>query len=648
MADFMPVLDTFQTPAIKDPKTGSSVRAVGGIELLESIKRVDARTLNFYVYSNTSVGRGVAATISIEQTRPGVALIDGPIRTGVTAGSAHIAQATWNTWGWDKQAFEYDVILAVKFWGESVDGKPAFVPGTTAGSKDFPLGVGRYTITIPAIGAPQSPRLGVKFSGTDSLTVNVDAVGDINDLTREYILQRRTGEDYQSEVRSATPYHYVQELARNTRYSWRPGAFGYDEREYFGAWTAWHYTTPTAPTKLSVRFNGTSNTLSWSTNAFMATSVQVQRQANGIWTTIYNGSPKTTHIDTPPGDAVGIVYRVRAIAPGGITDWSNIVTSGTVDLPSAPTNFRRTGTLDSNDFIFSWTNNEQLPNRPYSTIRILNVDTGNYKDHDGDITTLTQTYATGQTYRFQIRAQNAAGYSSYTPVVYMSSRTRTPVWSGLVASGSQFKATLNTLDSLRLGTNSTAVQYQFTPEGGSAGSWQSLGNMSGGFVSDIVWRSPQSGSVRFRAMTTTTGLPDGTKTSAYGTTPMLFTSVKPKVPSSIVLNGKLVTVKVPTDDTGTGVRTVRLYLNNTLVNTWNNIAGTEAPSLPFELPSLPSSRFTLKATIESPMWKGTVQRSVVIDLDKQSIMVGTVRYQAFIINDDGLGAIPCALQQLIK
>lgn len=173
-----------------------------------------------------------------------------------------------------------------------------------------------------------------------------------------------------------------------------------------------------APSLQATALSPTQVRLSWTNNATGVIRYRIERKtgAGGTFAEIAQpGSAATTYDDSGLATATAYSYRIRAETSAGFSPYSNEVSATTSQgLPAAPTNLQATATSSSQANLI-WTNNA-----PDATvIRVESRPAGSATFTDiGAAATLTSTGVTGlqpnTSYTFRVRAQNAAGYSSYS------------------------------------------------------------------------------------------------------------------------------------------------------------------------------------------------------------------------------------------
>jgi hypothetical protein len=192
---------------------------------------------------------------------------------------------------------------------------------------------------------------------------------------------------------------------------------------------------PTTPTNLQTpTVSSTSVTLTWTDNSTNETGFEVQRQrvtAPAVdWATVtVTAAGVSSYTDSGLSAGVTYNYRVRAVGTGGNSSWLGpvSVTTSTVSVPAAPSNFRVTGST-SLSVTLAWQDNStnetgfEIQRRPSSGSWTLLATTA------PNATTYTDgIVVTGVTYEYQIRATGSAGNSAWVGPV-----TATPTAVGTV------------------------------------------------------------------------------------------------------------------------------------------------------------------------------------------------------------------------
>lgn len=590
-----------------------------------------------YAYSDASIQNGVAC--APYHSTP---LESAPAATGVTNRTAQIAKSTY-TWLWARKASAYTVYVGTKIWGTTVSGYSGYTNGSTTGSASSPLAKVQANISVPALPAAGKPTCSVAFGGTSSsatATIYSSTVSGAASYVYEY---RYTTVSGTTDWLTAPASHQVS-MANNRAYQFRVGAVGYNGVTNYSTAvpSGGEYTTPTAPSGLSASASGTSVKLSWATNALRATTVQIQRATNSAFTTgvatIYNGAAKKTHTDSYSGGTV--YYRVRAVAPGGTTGWSNVASAITMLAPAAVTGVARTGTVNSNNIVLTWVNHPSSPTRPYSNINFISDDNASFSspsevDIAGTDATDTFTGAAKKRYWFRIVPENAAGRAPVVTVGPYSTTTPAAVLSGMKATKSKVSITTNTTGQnwgISGVVNTHSLQYRFMPVGGSYGAWTQFASFTGNVTRTDTYTAASRGSVQLRCVTTTTGLDGGNRT-ATATNGEVDVEFAPLAPTLISFTNNTVSINIPADDVGATTRAVRLYLDGALKTTWN-VNGSKQTLTYSYTPTKVLTKATANiqtAFSASPSTTVTFN----IDLDKAPVSIGGKRYAVFTVASNG-------------
>ena len=198
------------------------------------------------------------------------------------------------------------------------------------------------------------------------------------------------------------------------------------------SWSALTHNTPAAPSSVKVGLNsGGTATITWVDNARSESRYQIQRRGypDGEWSTdewsAYRPANSTSHVQTVqplPGQSQ---YRVRALFDTGTGDdvptsatlvsgWatSNVIT--TISKPAAPTNVKHVRNSDTRNTV-SWTRNATA-SAPYDSILVSRQRSGAAWTQIATLAGTATSYAdsttaANHTYRYVLRAKNAAGTS---------------------------------------------------------------------------------------------------------------------------------------------------------------------------------------------------------------------------------------------
>ena len=168
-----------------------------------------------------------------------------------------------------------------------------------------------------------------------------------------------------------------------------------------------------APTGLSAAASTNQVALSWTNHSNIATGYEVQRGANGQWTTIYSSSDPTTtsFTDSNLSDDTSYSYEAWPLGPSGNSDFT-LPASANIPLAS-PSGLTAT-TLGSNSIELDWTNDSSAA----TGINILRSTNGGnaYTLIDsigaGTTTYIDQSLATGQTASYELIATTGNTSSS--------------------------------------------------------------------------------------------------------------------------------------------------------------------------------------------------------------------------------------------
>lgn len=181
-------------------------------------------------------------------------------------------------------------------------------------------------------------------------------------------------------------------------------------------------TTPALPLPPAPTLQGTATSssqihLSWSTTATGIILFSVERRTtSGAYSQI--GQPSATSTvfdDSGLSGSTTYFYRMRVETNAGFSAYSNEVSVTTLQaLPAAPTNLQATA-ISTSQVNLTWTNN--APDATAIRVEYQPAGSASFTD-TGAAATLASTAVTNlqpnTAYSFRVRAQNAAGYSTYS------------------------------------------------------------------------------------------------------------------------------------------------------------------------------------------------------------------------------------------
>jgi predicted phage tail protein len=292
-------------------------------------------------------------------------------------------------------------------------------------------GDSEYSDTASATTGMTPPAAPSNLVATAASTTQIDLTWQDNSSDEDnFILERCTGA-------TCTPSTPVATLPANTSSYWDQGltpatTYRYRVRAHNAggnsepsnvAVAATRTTPPAAPTNLQATATSASQIhLTWQDHSNDETGFAVERCTG-------DGCPDFTRIATSPANAtsyddsgisgVTYTYRVQAFNDGGYSNYSNTATA-TIDLttpPAAPTGLVAAPTSAS-EIALTWqdnSDNEELFSverctgagcEDFTEIGLLGANATSYRDRG----LIGGTY----TYRYRVRASNAAGYSDYS------------------------------------------------------------------------------------------------------------------------------------------------------------------------------------------------------------------------------------------
>ncbi|MGI6612080.1 MAG: fibronectin type III domain-containing protein [Candidatus Nanosyncoccaceae bacterium] len=246
------------------------------------------------------------------------------------------------------------------------------------------------------------------------------------------------------------------------------------------------FTTPAAPLNLTATAGVKQVTLSWTapsfTGASAITDYRIEYSSNGgvSWSIFNDGvSANTTTVVTGLADNTTYNFRVSAINGAGVGAYYDITSVQATTMgnpPSTPSTPTATATAVA-QITLSWT----APNDGGSPITGYDIQ---YRPSGGTWTTVSQgtttnrtftSLANGTTYEFQVRANNAAGSSSYSSVASATTWNVPGVPTNLTATPNSDSVILSwTAPASTGGTPITDYQIEYctaTSAGVCTGSW---------------------------------------------------------------------------------------------------------------------------------------------------------------------------------
>ena len=624
------------TPGVYKPSAGTYLYGYGNFWVVwETETQVGVHGEGF-AYSDYSVQNGVVCAGAVGG--------NWNYGTGVTNGGAHIAH--WmservfdknNSWQWAS--------AELKVYGETVDGWWGYTNGSWSGNSGSPLAFASTGFNIAPLNAASTPVAPTVSGSGSSWSVSFPA----SSHATNYVLNRWNPTTGRVQIGAASPNTtYSYSLGANTEYR-----FSVDARGYNGYWAGGPespsiYTTPTAPSTLVASAVGTRVDLAWSTNAYNASSVRVERSASSTFASgivvVYDGTPKNTHSDTPPIDGSGTwYYRVRATAPGGTTGYSNTASATTMVPPSPVSALSRTAPFDSNEFILTWTRNPTTLG-PYSSITVQSRSPGGstwqtLATLSGDDATYTHVAEAPVALEFVVRVSNAAGSSSSEVIGPLYGKCKDPAVIGNTVTKSNVGVTF-TFDRSPMPAGATlAIQTQraFSTDGGATwGSWFDVSHTTTSNSFAVSYVADKMKIVRHRARLTYSGLPDGTDRVSQWVQAESTVGFAPLKPS-VSYNKDTLTARVtlPADDVGSSSakRTVKFYVDGVLNHASTSISGAASS---FDLPDVcPCSLFKISAGVTTEFSATEVKSDeLAIDFDTTQAIIGGRRHLAFLVYPD--------------
>jgi uncharacterized protein (TIGR03437 family) len=208
----------------------------------------------------------------------------------------------------------------------------------------------------------------------------------------------------------------------NTAYTYRvrsEGASGFSGYSNESSATTPALPLPPAPTLQGTATSSSQVHLTWSSTVTGIIRFRIERRTTtGVYAEINQPSATSTSFDDSGlNPSTTYLYRLRVETGAGLSPYSNEVTVTTLQaLPATPTNLQATAN-STTQVTLTWTNN--APDA--TTIRVeLAIGSSTSFTDIGTAVTITSTAVTNlqanTTYNFRVRAQNAAGYSSYSNV----------------------------------------------------------------------------------------------------------------------------------------------------------------------------------------------------------------------------------------
>ena len=556
-------------------------------------------------------------------------------------GWGHVCRTSTVSYSFPRGASAYTVTVYCTAYGETTSSGYGAFPGNTGWTH---MG----SVTVPALATSGTPPSAIAtLSGTTGTVtwthgsgVKTKSLVDIH-LNEGSWLTVHNGA-YKSS-------HQVANLLPNSKYEFAV---------YDGNAAAWSgrrdsnavYTEPSPPSDLAAAADGTEVHLAWATNAYEASTVELQRSATlgfSSYTVVYNGPAKSSHTDSPPSGTV--YYRVRATAPGGTTGYSNTASATTMLAPSAPTGFNRVAPFSTDVVALSWTN-QSTEVSPYSSLEIQISPSSDFEAPatvtvGGATSSTTVARSPGERLYLRIRANNPVGASGWAQIgpVYTSA----PPMQEAPASVSGRAVTFTWLDPFAYPSDrispAATVEASTSEDGETWSDWEALVVSP---LSEAAYQATKAVSercyIRSRA-SLSYGVPsDGeTRTTGWAEGGAVLVESVPQAPIVSYDKGTLMaTVTLPSDiDTP---RTVALAVGNSTVDTRTVDEEPQAYSVKVK----DSSRMSISATVETAMWPDPVPSNVLeIDMDTLPVFVDGKRHLVYLVAEDGT-ATPAAISSV--
>jgi inhibitor of cysteine peptidase len=193
-------------------------------------------------------------------------------------------------------------------------------------------------------------------------------------------------------------------------------------------------TPPAAPTDLAATTASFSQIdLTWTDNANNETGFKIERctgaDCTGFAQIATVGTNVTSYSNTGLAASTSYSYRVRAYNAGGDSDYSNpatAVTQAAPALPAAPSTLTAIA-VSKNQINLSWTDNA-TNETGFKIERCRGSTCTNFAQITtvgANVTTYSNTGLSGNTtYRFRVRAYNAAGNSVYSNIAWATTPRR--------------------------------------------------------------------------------------------------------------------------------------------------------------------------------------------------------------------------------
>lgn len=603
-----------------------------------------------FAYSDYSIQNGVRCA-------GWIGTVGSNLGAGVTNGGSQIAH--WSVSRYlAKTASGFNIDCGIKVWGEVVNGWGAYNNGSWAGTRDSPLARNTVNIWVPPLARAATPPAPTVTGSGNGRVVRCPAVS--NGVTYRLMYSQKGGawQVYTFFGGTVQPNTNISfGLVANSMYRFRYDVQGPDGVWVTGAVSRDQYTIPTNPSGLtaSVASGSTAVNLSWSTNAYAATQIQLQRSNYSDFrlpTMVYQGAVKNSHVDRPPAGGQ-YYYRVRALSPYWVnTGWSNAATVRAIQPPARLTGFKRVAPWNSNAHTFTWVNNSTTA-APYSYIKVQKAPNSSGNDQwtsytiPGNATSWTSPDNGYQVMKYRIYVGNAAGETFSGNSTFEYGRIQNPRNTGASVAKSVARATFSYTKApftYASAVISKEVQYSVSDNGTAWGAWATATYSDTGSVITASYTTAKIQFVRFRVRTTITGTTDkNDRVSDWVQSIPVITGFAPIAPTvSYNKNTKRVTINVPADDIGSAAgRTIYLYVDGVETNRWANQSGA-ARTLTVDN-VIPSSRFTLQAAVGTTFYPNRVNSAVlVVDFDTTQVVIGDQRYHVFLIYENGT-MVPCGV-----
>ncbi|HEY0554001.1 MAG TPA: fibronectin type III domain-containing protein, partial [Thermoanaerobaculia bacterium] len=371
-----------------------------------------------------------------------------------------------------------------------------------ATGRNFQSATSRTIAVAPTVPAPPSVPVAVPLSPT---SVQFTWRDNSNNETQFLIERRPAGAGgftqigtvganvttyIDNTVVAATAYDY------HVRASNSAGASGFSNV----ATVTTPLPAPAAPTGLvATLLSSTSVRLNWTDNSNNETQFGIERRLSpsGTFAQIATvGANVATYTDNSVLAATAYDYRVRALNGTVGSNYTNVATVTTSQsIPVAPSGLAAT-VLSSTSVRLNWTDNSNNETGFEIQRRIYPAAFGSIVTVGANVTTYTDNTVTpGNTYDYQIRANNSAGSSAFSGIASASTPQVAPAAPSNLTASYNTTTKVITLSWTDNSNNETAFTAQFSYSGSA---FSDMGSTGANATTYSTGSNPPTGSYQFR------------------------------------------------------------------------------------------------------------------------------------------------------